>query len=198
VASTRTPRRSAGRRSLAGLVLVVSLTAAACADDNDDAAVNNDPAAANATTTIAPSTTAAPVVIETADIVGTALKAGVFSQLAGMVLDAGLVDTLRSAGPFTVFAPTDDAFAKVPLATLHGVQDDPDTLKTVLTYHVVAGKLKAADLKDGELKTVAGPPLTISHQGSDVLINGNKIAAADIEASNGIVHVMGDVLLPPG
>ena len=186
------------RRRLAAVAVVVALAGAACADDNDDAGVNNDPAAANATTTVAPSTTAAPVVIETPDIVGTALRAGAFSQLAGMVIDAGLLDTLRSPGPFTVFAPTDAAFDKVPLDALHGVQDNPDTLKTVLTYHVVEGALKAADLKDGELKTVAGVPLTVSHSGSDVLINGKKIATADIEASNGIVHVMGDVLLPPG
>ena len=153
------------------------------------------------TTTIA--AVAAPTTTTTAppqllDVVGTALSAGVFTELAGLVVDAGLVDTLRGDGPFTVFAPTDDAFAKLPLDALHSVQDDPKLLTTVLTYHVVPGALRLADLEPGKLTTVAGLDLEVTREGDKVLINGNEIAAGDVEASNGIVHVMGDVLLPPG
>ncbi|MBI5088260.1 MAG: fasciclin domain-containing protein [Actinobacteria bacterium] len=166
-------------------------------------ACSSDPADTAPTTTVppvattAPPTTAAEVEIGPYDIVGTALQAGVFTQLAGMVVDAGLVDTLRSAGPFTVFAPTNDAFAALPVDALHGVQDDPDVLATVLTYHVVPGELKLADLVDGPLTTVAGIDLEVSHDGDQVLINGSPIVAGDVVATNGVIHVMGDVLLPP-
>jgi uncharacterized surface protein with fasciclin (FAS1) repeats len=163
-----------------------------CSDDPSDAAVTTTIAAVAAPTT----TTTAPA--QLLDVVGTALSAGVFTELAGLVVDAGLVDTLRGDGPFTVFAPTDDAFAKLPLDALHSVQDDPKLLTTVLTYHVVPGALRLADLEPGKLTTVAGLDLEVTREGDKVLINGNEIAAGDVEASNGIVHVMGDVLLPPG
>ena len=163
-----------------------------CSDDPSDAAVTTTIAAVAAPTT---TTTAPPQLL---DIVGTALSAGVFTELAGLVVDAGLVDTLRGDGPFTVFAPTDAAFAKLPLDALHAVQDDPKLLTTVLTYHVVPGALKLADLEPGKLTTVAGLDLEVTREGDKVFINGNEIAAGDVEASNGIVHVMGDVLLPPG
>jgi len=145
------------------------------------------------------STTVPPTIApQTYDIVGTALSAGVFTELAGLLVDAGLVETLRSPGPFTVFAPTDAAFDKLPLDALHGVADDPKTLATVLTYHVVPGALKLADLKPGKLTTVAGIDLEVTRQGDKVFINGNEIAAGDVMATNGVIHVMGDVLLPPG
>jgi uncharacterized surface protein with fasciclin (FAS1) repeats len=190
--SARTPVRT-GLRSLA-LATVIAVAGVACSSDPNDSAA----------TTTAPPTTAGEVTTTTTveptsekfDIVGTALSAVVFTQLAGMVVDAGLVDTLRTPGPFTVFAPTDDAFAKLPLDTLHAVQDDPELLATVLTYHVVPGALKLADLKDGSLTTVAGLDLTVSHRGDTVLINGFPVAAGDIEATNGIIHVMNDVLVP--
>jgi uncharacterized surface protein with fasciclin (FAS1) repeats len=171
----------------------VSLTVAACADDLSDA----PPTTTVPPVTQAPTTTE--VVLEplVVDIVATALKTGLHSQLAGMVVDAGLVDTLRSPGPFTVFAPTDGAFDKIPVDALHDVQDDPDLLATVLTYHVVPGALKVADLQPGTLTTVAGIDLEITRKGDQVLVNGFPIAVADVEATNGIVHVMGDVLLPP-
>jgi len=145
-------------------------------------------------TTVAPTTTLMPPAKY--DIVGTALKNVVFTQLAGMVVDAGLVDTLRG-GEFTVFAPTNDAFDKLPLETLHSVQDDPKLLATVLTYHVVPGTILLKDLKDGPLETVAGIDLTVSHDGDTVLINGFPIVAGDVLATNGVIHVMGDVLVPP-
>jgi uncharacterized surface protein with fasciclin (FAS1) repeats len=171
--------------------LVLAVGGTGCSSDPSDAAVTTTIAAVAAPTT----TTAPPQLL---DVVGTALSAGVFTELAGLVVDAGLVDTLRGDGPFTVFAPTDAAFAKLPLDALHSVQDDPKLLTTVLTYHVVPGALKLADLEPGKLTTVAGLDLEVTREGDKVLINGNEIAAGDVEASNGIVHVMGDVLLPPG
>ena len=166
--------------------------ASACsADLNDAVASTTVPSqAAPTTTTIAP---AKPL-----DIVGTALAAGPFSELGGLLVDANLVATLRTPGPFTVFAPTNAAFQKLPLDALHAVQDDPTLLTTVLTYHVVPGALKLADLKAGILTTVAGIDLAVTRDGDKVFINGFEIAAGDVEASNGIIHVMGDVLLPPG
>lgn len=164
--------------------------ATACSSDPGDAATTT---AAPITTVAAPTTTLAP---EVHDIVGTALLANSFTQLAGMVVDAGLVDTLRGAGPFTVFAPTDAAFKKLPLDALHSVQDDPKVLATVLTYHVVPGALKLADLKPGKLTTVSGLDLTVTRQGDKVFVNGVEVTG-DVVASNGIIHVLGDVLLPP-
>lgn len=146
-------------------------------------------------TTMAPTTTEAPATQY--DIVGTALAGTVFTELAGLVVDAGLVDTLRSDGPFTVFAPTDAAFAKIPTATLHQVQDDPELLATVLTYHVVPGKLTLADLQPGKLTTVAGVDLDVTRKGDQVFINGFEIATGNVMATNGVIHVMDDVLLPP-
>jgi uncharacterized surface protein with fasciclin (FAS1) repeats len=173
-------------------VLTFAIGGTACSSDPGDAAVVTTLPAETAvpTTTIAPP--------QLFDIVGTALTAGPFTELAGLVVDAGLVETLRSAGPFTVFAPTNAAFQKLPVDALHGVQDDPKLLATVLTYHVVPGALKLADLEAGALTTVAGIDLTVSRDGDKVLINGFEIATGDVEATNGIIHVMGDVLLPPG
>jgi len=187
------------RRTLA-VIALLAIAGAACSNDPGDAAT---------TTTLAPATTVAGAATTTTvagggttdglpDIVGVALTNAVFTQLAGMVVDAGLVDTLRSPGPFTVFAPTDAAFAKLPLDALHGVQDDPATLATVLTYHVVPGALKLADLQPGKLTTVAGLDLTVTREGDKVFINGFEITAGDVMASNGVIHVMSDVLLPPG
>ncbi len=176
-------------RRLIASAVVAGVLLAGCSDDNpDDAAPATSQPAVDTTTTM-PS--------EVRDIVATALSNGsTFSQLAGMLLDAGLVDTLRGPGPFTVFAPTNAAFDKLPLTTLHAVQADPTLLATVLTYHVVPGHLMLADLEPGQLATVAGPPLTITRQGDQVLVNGFPIAAGDVPASNGVIHVMSDVLVP--
>jgi uncharacterized surface protein with fasciclin (FAS1) repeats len=187
-----TSRTSPARAGLAlAAAAALALGATACADDLSDAPTTT----AAPTTTVAPATTVVPD--EMFDIVGTALEATVFTELAGLVVDAGLVDTLRSEGPFTVFAPTDAAFAKIPTATLHQVQDDPKLLATVLTYHVVPGKLTLADLQPGTLTTVAGIDLEVTRKGDTVLINGFEITAGDVMATNGVVHVMSDVLLPP-
>jgi uncharacterized surface protein with fasciclin (FAS1) repeats len=171
--------------------VALAISVVACSSDpNDSAATTTPPTVAAPTTT----TTSAPQLF---DIVGTALTAGPFTELAGLVVDADLVDTLRSAGPFTVFAPTNAAFQKLPLDVLHSVQDDPKLLATVLTYHVVPGALKLADLQAGKLTTVAGIDLDVTRDGDKVFINGFPIAAGDVVATNGVVHVMDDVLLPP-
>ncbi len=172
-------------------VLTFAVGGAACSSDQSDAVATTTIASAATPTT---TTTAAP---QLTDIVGTALTAGVFTELAGLVVDAGLVETLRGTGPFTVFAPTNAAFQKLPVDTLHSVQDDTKLLTTVLTYHVVPGALKLADLRPGKLTTVAGIDLTVTRDGDTVSINGVPIAAGDVVASNGIIHVIGDVLLPP-
>lgn len=179
---------SVRRRLGVGFVAVGLLVAAGCGSD---------------TPTTTPDTTVAPVATTTestlTDVVGELVGRGDlgFTQLAGMVVDAGLVETLRSKGPFTVFAPQDSAFRKLPRTTLHGVQDDEALLAMVLTYHVVPGKLKVMDLVSGPLKTVAGPDLMITREDGRVFVNGNRIFEADINATNGVIHAMDDVLVPP-
>ena len=131
----------------------------------------------------------------TQDIVDTAVAAGNFSTLVAAVKAAGLVETLKGAGPFTVFAPTDEAFAKVPKATLDGLLADKAALTKVLTYHVVAGKVMAADVKAGHVKTVQGTDLAMATEGG-VTVNGAKVVAADVAASNGVIHAIDTVLMP--
>ncbi len=131
----------------------------------------------------------------THDIVDTAVAAGNFSTLVTAVKAAGLVETLKGTGPFTVFAPTDEAFAKVPKATLEGLLADKDALTKVLTYHVVAGKVMAADVKAGHVKTVQGSDLAMATEGG-VTVNGAKVVAADVVASNGVIHCIDTVLMP--
>jgi len=180
------------------LVTCLGLAGAACASDSNDAVSATTAASASATTAAAgaATTAATATTVEGADIVATALTNRVFTELAGLVLEADLIPTLRG-GPFTVFAPTDDAFKKIPSDVLHAIQASPDMLKTVLTYHVVEGALKIADLKPGPLKTVAGIDLTVTKDGDKTYINGDEIASGDIVATNGVVHVMSDVLVPP-
>ena len=131
----------------------------------------------------------------THDIVDTAVAAGNFTTLVAAVKAAGLVETLKSAGPFTVFAPTDEAFKKVPKATLDGLLADKAALTKILTYHVVAGKVMAADVKAGHVKTVQGGDLAMATAGG-VTVNGAKVVAADVAASNGVIHAIDTVLMP--
>ncbi len=134
-----------------------------------------------------------------ADIVDTASEAGTFKTLLAAAEAAGLVDTLRSAGPFTVFAPTDDAFAKLPAGTVDNLllPENKDQLAALLTYHVVPGKVMAADVQDkGMAKTVQGDSVDFSIAGEAVMIDAAKITATDIQASNGIIHVIDSVILP--
>lgn len=129
------------------------------------------------------------------DIVDVAVKAGSFKTLIAAVQAAGLVDTLKGPGPFTVFAPTDEAFAKVPKATLDALLKDKAALTKVLTYHVVSGKVMAADVKAGKVKTVQGQELTVKTDGG-VMVDSAKVTATDIAASNGVIHVIDTVMLP--
>jgi uncharacterized surface protein with fasciclin (FAS1) repeats len=147
------------------------------------------------TTTAAAPTTAAPAA-GAKDIVDTAVAAGSFKTLADLLTKAGLVDTLKGAGPFTVFAPTDEAFAKVDKATLDKLGANVDALKQVLTYHVVAGKVMAADVKAGKVKTVEGSEATIAVEGGKVTIDKANVTATDVAASNGVIHVIDAVILP--
>jgi uncharacterized surface protein with fasciclin (FAS1) repeats len=135
------------------------------------------------------------------DIVGTAVAAGQFKTLASLLTSAGLVKTLQGKGPYTVFAPTDAAFAKVPKATLTKLQNDPMLLKSVLLYHVVKGKVPASTvvkLNGKSAKTLDGASVKITVKGGKVYLNGStQVTKTDVMASNGVIHVINKVLLPP-
>lgn len=131
------------------------------------------------------------------DIVDTAVAAGDFTTLAKALTAADLITTLKGKGPFTVMAPTDEAFAKLPPGTLDALLKDKEKLRAVLTYHVVAGKVKAAQvMKMTSAKTVQGGSVKIATEGGKVMIDGATVTKADIECSNGIIHVIDSVLLP--
>ena len=129
------------------------------------------------------------------DIVDTAVGAGNFKTLAAALAAAGLVDTLKGKGPFTVFAPTDEAFAKIPKADLDALLKDKAKLTSILTYHVVAGKVMAADVKAGKVKTVQGSEITIS-TASGVKVDNANVVKIDITADNGVIHVIDSVVMP--
>jgi uncharacterized surface protein with fasciclin (FAS1) repeats len=134
-----------------------------------------------------------------ADIVDTAVAAGQFKTLAAALQAAGLVDTLKGKGPFTVFAPTDAAFAALPAGTLDSLlkPENKQKLTDILTFHVVAGNVKAADVvKLSEAKTVNGKSVGIKVDGGKVQVGGANVVKADIAASNGTIHVIDKVLLP--
>jgi uncharacterized surface protein with fasciclin (FAS1) repeats len=130
------------------------------------------------------------------DIVDTAINAGSFNTLVAAVKAAGLVDTLKGKGPFTVFAPNDEAFAKLPEGTIEGLLKDIPQLKKILTYHVVAGKVMAADVaKMKSAKTVEGSNVKID-AGKGVKINNATVSTADVAADNGVIHIIDTVLMP--
>ncbi|MCP2514610.1 fasciclin domain-containing protein [Achromobacter mucicolens] len=131
-----------------------------------------------------------------ADIVDTAKSAGSFNTLVTAVQAAGLVDTLKGPGPYTVFAPTDEAFAKVPKDKLDALLKDKAALTKVLTYHVVPGKVMAKDVKPGKVKTVEGSSLTIAVNGGSVTVDNAKVVKTDVAADNGVIHVIDTVLMP--
>lgn len=187
--------RAAAGRATAAIAAAALVVLPACADDPNDAVTTT----AAPTTTTAGATTTTPLPM--GDVVATALTNQVFTQLAGMVVDAGLVETLRG-GPFTVFAPTDDAFARLPLEVLRAVQDfdaDGDGVKelvaTVLLHHVVPGAISPDQLTAGELTTAAGTTLAVTEVDGQLYVEGNPVGAG-VEATNGWVYVMGDVLVP--
>jgi len=134
------------------------------------------------------------------DLVDTAVAAGDFKTLATALTEAGLIETLKGPGPFTVFAPTDAAFAKIPKKDLDALLKDKAKLTLVLTYHVVAGKVMAEDvvkMKDGtKVKTVSGKEFTLGVKGGKVTVDAAKVVKTDIAASNGVIHVIDSVILP--
>ena len=198
------------------LPLLLACSLAACGDDDDDTAATDAPTAtatndtaAAAPTTMAPGTTMmAPgtTMMAGADIVDTAVEAGSFNTLVAAVQAAGLEETLRGEGPFTVFAPTDEAFAALPAGTVDALLADPTgDLTAILTYHVVDGEVMAADVAamDGQdVTTLNGATFTVNvaDDGSVTLTDaaGNEVAVVqtDVDASNGVIHVIDGVLLP--
>ena len=133
----------------------------------------------------------------TADIVDTAVKAGSFNTLVSLVKEAGLEKALRDKGPYTVFAPTDEAFSKVPKDTLEALKKDKEKLKNVLLYHVVSGEVPSSQVKDGlKVKTLQGQEVNFSVKGGKPMINDANIIKTDVKASNGVIHVIDKVILP--
>jgi len=184
-------------------VIALAITTAACGSDDADTAAAA-PATSSAAASPSPSASASES-MASADIVDTAVAAGDFTTLTAALTAAGLVDTLKGPGPFTVFAPTDDAFAKLPAGTVDTLLKDPKgDLTQILTYHVIPGKVMAADVVklDGQkVKTVQGGELTVGVDGDKVTLTdaaGNtvNVTMTDVEASNGVIHVIDGVLMP--
>ena len=176
------------------VALAMLLFATACAPVAAPAA----PPAAEPTATTAPAEAPA-AEAPAADIVDTAIAAGSFTTLVAAVEAAGLVDALKGEGPFTVFAPTDDAFAAIPAETLTALLADPSgDLTQILLYHVIEGKVMAADVTDGlEAATLQGAPVNFTVADGVVKINDATIVTTDIETSNGVIHVIDAVIMPP-
>ncbi len=153
-----------------------------------------------AATLLALTFTSAAISAEKHDIVDTAVKAKTFNTLAAVLKAADLIDTLKGDGPFTVFAPTDDAFAKLPKGTVESLlkPENKDKLTAILTYHVVAGKVPAATVvKLDSAKTVNGAEVSINAGDDGVKVNKSNVVKTDIQCSNGLIHVIDTVLLPP-
>lgn len=132
-----------------------------------------------------------------ANIVDTAARTPELSTLAKLINDAGLAETLRIGGPFTVFAPTNDAFKAVPAKTMAELASDTDLLKSVLTYHVLPGKVAATDVKTSSVKTVQGANIALGLAGGTVTVEDALVVTPNVAASNGVVHVIDRVLMPP-
>ncbi len=189
------------RRSRVGVLAcaaTLTLTLAACADDEPDAAPPATESPTGGEAGGGTTTTLGPYVEPMGDIVGEALtQAGEFTAVAGFLVEAGLVQALRGEGPFTVFAPLNAAIEALPPETLDAVYADKDLLTAVLTYHVVPGEYTSETLTDGlELETLQGQTLTVTVQGDQILINGNKVVASDVMATNGVIHAIDGVLVP--
>lgn len=130
-------------------------------------------------------------------ITDTAARAPQLSTLARLIREAGMADTLRGGGPFTVFAPSDEAFKAVPAATMQELASNPQLLKDVLAFHVLPGKVASGEVKTGNAKTLQGGNLALSRAGSFVTVEEAVVTQADLPASNGVVHVIDRVLMPP-
>ena len=132
------------------------------------------------------------------DIVDTAVEAGSFNTLVAAVKAAGLVEALKGDGPFTVFAPSDEAFAKLPAGTVESLlkPENIDKLKAILTYHLVSGKILSGDVKPGDVETLQGSKLTVSSKDGALMVDQATIVATDVTATNGVIHVIDEVILP--
>jgi uncharacterized surface protein with fasciclin (FAS1) repeats len=200
------------KRSITAAVIAASLLFVACGDDKNDAAAETTAAPAETaapTETMAPSTdpmTTEPMTSETmAEDPGTIVDIAAgnpdFSTLVAAVTAAGLVETLSGEGPFTVFAPTNEAFAALPAGLVDKLllPENKDVLTQILTYHVVSGKVMSTDVAAGDVPSVEGSPIAVTVDGGTVKLNGSAtVTAVDIEASNGVIHVIDAVILPPG
>jgi uncharacterized surface protein with fasciclin (FAS1) repeats len=149
-------------------------------------------AAAFAAAMVGCASTPAPV-----NLADTIAKTPSLSTLSGLITQAGLTETLKTGGPFTVFAPSNDAFKAVPAKTMDDLAKHPEKLKAVLTYHVIATKAMAADVKNSDVKTVNGASVALSKAGEFVTIESAAVTTADISATNGVVHIIDSVLIPP-
>ena len=167
--------------AFAAVAVAIALTLSACGSDSEETMEET-------TEVTAPGT-----------IVDVAVGAGSFSTLVAAVTAADLVETLSGEGPFTVFAPTDDAFAALPAGVLDALllPENKALLVQILTYHVVSGMVMAADVTDGDVATVEGQSVTLS-TASGVTVNGANVVTADVAASNGVIHAIDAVILPPG
>jgi uncharacterized surface protein with fasciclin (FAS1) repeats len=179
-------------RTLAAAAIASTLVFAACGDDADD----NKPSAT------APAEDAAaeePAAEAPGDIVAVASGAGSFNTLVAAVSAAGLVETLQGDGPFTVFAPTDDAFAALPAGLVDALllPENKPALVQILTYHVVAGQVLAADVAAGDVPTVQGEAIAVTTDGGVKLNGSANVVSTDVMASNGVIHVIDAVILPP-
>jgi uncharacterized surface protein with fasciclin (FAS1) repeats len=183
-------------------IVVTACSAAATSTPAAPAAATPAPTASAALTPAPTASATAPAssaAATTKDIVQTATEAGSFKTLVTALKAAGLVETLQGKGPFTVFAPTDAAFAALPAGTLEGLLADPAALKKILLYHVVAGAVTADQVVGlTSADTVEGAPIAISVKDGKVYLNGSaKVVTADVLASNGVIHVIDQVILPP-
>jgi uncharacterized surface protein with fasciclin (FAS1) repeats len=188
------------KRLIASSLISASLVLAACGDDKDDARTDattavEAPAGSEAPTDSAPADSAPAAA---GDIVAVASGNPDFSTLVAAVGAAGLVETLQGEGPFTVFAPTNEAFAAVDPAVLEALlkPENKDVLVQVLTYHVVSGKVMAADVTAGDVKSVQGSTIAVTTDGGVKLNGSANVVATDIAASNGVIHVIDAVILP--
>jgi len=187
------------KKNLFSFAMVATATVilfVACGETKTDAAAETK----NDTSAVTPATeVSATGIAATKNIVENAIASADHTTLVAAVTAAGLVETLSGTGPFTVFAPTNEAFAKLPAGTVEGLlkPEAKADLTSILTYHVVSGAFKAADLTDGQkLKTVQGNELTVSIKDGKVMIDGATVTAADVVSSNGVIHVIDAVVTP--
>jgi uncharacterized surface protein with fasciclin (FAS1) repeats len=184
--------RISPRKRTISVAIATALVLAACSGTAEEPEATEEPAPVET-----PAEDEAPA-DELGTIVDVAIAAGDFSTLVAAVQAAGLVDTLSSEGPFTVFAPTDAAFAALPEGVLEKLllPENLDVLVSILTYHVVSGTVLAADVAAGQVATVQGEDITLATEGG-VTVNGANVVAVDVLASNGVIHVIDAVILPP-